>query len=124
MNFDQIFEAAAESPEIHTIQQGEFNQKTKALLKDIYDLWCNCWVKPSDSDIEESEDCGTCNGMLMICQGGVADIDCPHCDGTGKRIEPIFDSAGFNENMIDFIFGQSPFLELMECDIAKMEVEK
>lgn len=76
-----------------------------------------------DEDDESEENiCSRCNGFLYICEGGVGDVDCPSCKGTGLNSERVFDT----ENFVEFIengviFGEQPFLDLLHCEIVDTE---
>jgi hypothetical protein len=94
----------------------EFIQKTKAMLKHIYESYSK-YVK--HEQIPDST-CNRCGGFLYIEQGGVGDVDCPSCRGTGMEYESGFDAEGFSEFIEHGImFGNQPFLELMDAQIIE-----
>jgi DnaJ-class molecular chaperone len=102
----------------------EFIQKTRSMLQAIMDGYSSNWKDKYNEDDEESEEntCSRCNGFLYICEGGVGDVDCPSCKGTGLNNERVFDT----ENFVEFIehgviFGEQPFLDLLHCEIVNTE---
>lgn len=109
----------------NSIEQGEdvltpqeFIAKTKAMLKHIYDGYSN-YVK---HEVIPDSTCSRCGGFLYIEQGGVGDVDCPSCKGTGMEHENGFDAEGFSEFIEHGVmFGNQPFLELIECSIKDSE---
>jgi len=81
-------------------------------------------LEMDNEEDEESEEntCSRSNGFLYICEGGVGDVDCPSCNGTGLNNERVFDT----ENFVEFIehgviFGEQPFLDLLHCEIVDTE---
>jgi hypothetical protein len=98
----------------------EFIKKTKSMLKLILEEYSKNWKnKYSDSDDEIDDSiCNRCNGFLFIEQGGIGDVDCPNCNGTGLNSERIFDVQSFMEFLEnDVMFGDQPFLNLLNCEI-------
>lgn len=96
----------------------EFVSKTKDMLRFIENGYSSFWKIPEYS--EDALECTTCGGFLYVCQGGVADLDCPSCDGTGKDLEKVFDAEGFSEFIEHSVmYGNQPFNELIHCIINK-----
>lgn len=95
----------------------EFIIKAKALLTKMLELYQNSHDAFNDDENEEST-CSRCNGFLYIEQGGVGDVDCPNCNGTGKNLDVKLDVELFAENIEHkIIFGSEPFFELINCKI-------
>lgn len=94
-----------------------FIKLAKELLRSIDEKYTQSW-KPKLLDDSEQNTCNTCNGFLYICQGGVGDVDCPSCNGTGQNMESVFDDESFLEFIEHTVmFGKEPFYELIHCEI-------
>ena len=120
-NTDFTMEENSQPPKM---TKDEFIQKTRSMLQAIMDGYCSNWKDKYSEEDEESEEntCTRCNGFLYIEQGGVGDVDCPSCNGTGLKSERVFDT----ENFVEFIehgviFGEQPFLDLLHCEIVDTE---
>jgi len=100
------------------ITKDQFIEKTKAMLRVIMDGYTSHWSnKFNENDESEENVCLRCNGFTQIEQGGDS-VDCYLCNGTGVNSERVFDHDGFLEFMEHTVmFGNEPFLELMECEI-------
>ena len=110
-----------ESLELPKMTKDEFIQKTRSMLQVIMDGYSSNWKDKYNEEDEENEEntCSRCNGFLYICEGGVGDVDCPSCKGTGFNNERIFDAENFIEFVEhDVIFGEQPFLDLLYCEIV------
>jgi len=98
----------------------EFIKKTKEMLQNILADYTSRWKRKYDEDDESEENCcSRCGGCLYIEQGGDI-VDCYVCNGTGINTDTIFDAEGFCEFIEhEVIFGNEPFLELIEAQIIK-----
>lgn len=111
-------EESAPAPWPQKMASDEFIQKTKAMLKGILDEYSSCWSNKFNEE-DESNVCERCGGGTQIVQGGDI-VDCTSCDGTGQSSERVFDQDRFVEFMEHSVmFGDEPFLELMECEIIE-----
>jgi DnaJ-class molecular chaperone len=120
-NTDFTMDENSQTPKM---TKDEFIQKTRSMLQAIMDGYSSNWKDKYNEEDEESEEntCSRCNGFLYICEGGVGDVDCPSCNGTGLNNERVFDT----ENFVEFIehgviFGEQPFLDLLHCEIVNTE---
>ena len=110
-----------ENLQLPRMTKDEFIQKTRSMLQAIMDGYSSSWKDKYNEESEENT-CSRCNGFLYICEGGVGDVDCPSCNGTGLNNERVFDT----ENFVEFIehgviFGEQPFLDLLHCEIVDTE---
>ncbi len=97
----------------------EFIEKAKIVLRKIMDGYSRHWKDHFDES--EENQCSRCSGFTQIIQGGEI-ADCPSCKGTGMNSERVFDIEGFSEFIEhEVLFGELPFLELLECEILKDE---
>ena len=120
-NTDFTMEENSQPPKM---TKDEFIQKTRSMLQAIMDGYSINWKDKYSEEDEESEEntCTRCNGFLYIEQGGVGDVDCPSCNGTGLNSERVFDTENFVEFIEhDVIFGKQPFLDLLHCEIVDTE---
>lgn len=119
-NTDFTMEENSQPPKM---TKDEFIKKTRSMLQAIMDGYSSNWKDKFDEEDESEENtCSRCNGFLYIEQGGVGDVDCPSCNGTGRNNERVFDT----ENFVEFIehgviFGEQPFLDLLHCEIVDTE---
>lgn len=119
-NTDFTMEENSQPPKM---TKDEFIQKTRSMLQAIMDEYSSNWKDKFDEDDESEENtCSRCNGFLYICEGGVGDVDCPSCKGTGLNSERVFDTENFVSFIEhDVIFGEHPFLDLLHCEIVDTE---
>ena len=120
-NTDFTMEENSQPPKM---TKDEFIQKTRSMLQAIMDGYSSNWKDKYSEEDEESEEntCTRCNGFLYIEQGGVGDVYCPSCNGTGLNSERVFDTENFVEFIEhDVIFGKQPFLDLLHCEIVDTE---
>jgi hypothetical protein len=99
----------------------QVEQIAVSLLKQIYDGYCRF----QKHELIPDSTCTTCNGFLYVCRGGVPDVDCPSCGGTGMEREAGLDCEGFAEFIEHgIIFGNTPFLEIIrEVEPSPIELE-
>ena len=84
--------------------------KAKKFLSEMVNKYTDCW-----KDDPTEDECGRCGGMLYIEQGGVSDVDCPSCNGTGRNNERVFDTDEFMEYFEHT--GLNEVIDLAECEI-------
>lgn len=114
---ENIFDDITDEGEPVKMTKDEFIQKTKQMLRKMMDKFSESH-HTDNSSLDEDSCCDRCHGFTQIEQGGNI-VDCYECNGTGEaKGEVIFDSDLFGESIAhDFMFGNEPFYELMECEI-------
>lgn len=80
----------------------EFISKAKAVLDRVEKAYGACW-KDVDPEDENAPECPRCHGFLYIEQGGVADVECPSCRGTGVDVERTLNAEELAEEITDIV---------------------
>lgn len=111
MNIEDIFKLGEISDDAPELTKSEWIAKARKVFEKLDKAYGECWEPDGRSD-EDLPVCSRCHGFLYIEQGGVGDVDCPSCCGTGHEVP--------NKILNAELLGEKTDEIIMECDMWQL----